>query len=247
MSTFPNPMHEILHAHRSIRRFTDDPLPEADLQAAVSAGQQASTSSAVQAYSMIRVRDADRRRRLAEVAGPQEKVARAPALFVICGDVRRHRLAVERVGGEYHAHLEAFLLTVIDASLFAQNFVVALESMGYGVCYIGGLRNDLAAVDEILKLPDGVYPLYGLCAGRPDEAPSARPRLPVNAVFFDEQYPDDASMLATMDAYDAEYEAYLTKRGGTPRGWSTAMASQFSSPGREGIGAYYRSKGADLH
>jgi hypothetical protein len=49
-----------------------------------------------------------------------------------------------------------------------------------------------------------------------------------------------------MDDYHAAYVAYLAQRGATPRGWSAVMAHQFSTPGRDDIGAYYRSKGADL-
>ena len=54
-----------------------------------------------------------------------------------------------------------------DAALFAQNMVVAFESMGYGTCYIGGLRNDLQALHEVLDTPEGVWPLFGLLKGVP--------------------------------------------------------------------------------
>ncbi len=52
-----------------------------------------------------------------------------------------------------------------------------------------------------------------------------------------------------MDAYDDRFRADLTERGAAPeaaRGWSEAMADKFSRPRREDVGAYYRSKGADL-
>ena len=73
--------------------------------------------------------------------------------------------------------LEAFLVAVVDASLFAQNLCIAFESLGYGICYIGGLRNRLDEVDGLLELPHGVYPLYGLCVGRPAEDPVPRGHL----------------------------------------------------------------------
>ena len=234
--------------HRSIRRFKPDPVPDADIRAAVEAGQAASTSSAVQSYAIIRIRDEAHRARLVELTGPQEKVARCGAFFVVCGDARRHRLVVERAGGSYDTRLEAFLLAVIDATLFAQNLVLAFESMGYGICYIGGLRNDLPSVDALLGLPDGVYPLYGLCVGVPDETPGPRPRLPLDAVLFEDRYPDDDVMLAHLDAYDATYRSYLEERGAAAphRGWTEIMADKFARPVRESVGPYYRQAGADL-
>ncbi len=237
---------ELLNSHRSVRTYTPDPIPEEHILRAVEAGQAASTSSAVQAYCVIRVRDEGERRSLAELAGPQEKVAVAPEFFVICGDTRRHRLMTRRAGLEYSGNLEAFLLAVIDASLFAQNLCVAFESMGYGICYIGGLRNDLARVDEVLEIPEGVYPLYGLCVGVPAEEPSHRPRLPASSVLFDDRYPDDQAMLEEIDRYDEGYSAYRVARGASPGTWSGIMGSKFASPQRGDLGPYYRGKGADL-
>ena len=36
-----------------------------------------------------------------------------------------------------------------------------------GICYIGGLRNDLQAVTELLNIPYRVIPLFGLVVGYP--------------------------------------------------------------------------------
>lgn len=235
-----------LMAHRSIRRYTGEPVADEDIRAAVRAGQMASTSSAVQAYCVIRVRDAAKRRAIAEISGPQEKVATAPEFFVICGDARRHRLACERAGRPYEQRLEGFLIAVIDATLFAQNMAVALESMGYGLCYIGGIRNDLPRVGEVLGLPAGVYPLFGLCVGRPAESPSERPRLPEGGVLFEDAYPDDDELLRQLDEYDAAYRRYLEERGARPKGWSEAMVEKLEHASRVTVGLFYRGQGADL-
>jgi FMN reductase (NADPH) len=213
-----NEIIALMLRHRSIRRYTEDPLPEGDILAAVEAGQAASTSAAVQAYCLIR----------------------------ITGDTRRHRLVARRAGHPYDARLEGFLLAVIDASLFAQNLALAFESQGYGICYIGGLRNSLPEVDALLGLPEGVYPLFGLCVGVPEEDPAGRPRLPLEAVLFEGGYPSDEQILALLEEYDEAYWTYLQRRGAEPQAWTAAMAGKFARPRREGIGAYYRGKGADL-
>lgn len=241
-----NPTIEGLLAHRSVRTFTDDPVPEEHVRAAVEAGQMASTSSAVQAYAMIRVRDAAVRERLVALTGDQTKVARAPAFFVVCGDVRRHRLVCARAGGPYAARLEGFLVAAIDAALFAQNVCVAFESLGYGICYVGGLRNRLDEVDRLLRTPPGVYPLFGLCVGRPAESPERRPRLPVDAVLLDERYPDDATVLAFVDRYDGAYREWLRARGAAPRTWSEGIRAASAAPRRPDLAVHYREKGADL-
>lgn len=237
---------ELLKRHRSIRTFTDDPVPEEDLRRAVEAGQAASTSSAVQAYAVIRVSDPATRAALVPLTGGQEKVASAGAFLVLCGDLRRHRLAAQMHGTRHRDSLETFLVAAIDASLFAQNMAVALESLGYGICYIGALRNDLPEVDRLLGLPEGVLPLYGMCVGVPAEEPAARPRLGVESVLFNDRYPDDQTMIGHLRAYDAAYEQYTIKRGSPPRTWSAAMARLFSDPRRADLATYYTSKGASF-
>ncbi len=236
----------LIRRHRSIRRFAADPLPAAHIREAVEAGQAASTSSAVQAYGLLRVTDQAERETLAELCGGQRHITTCGAFFVVCADTRRHRLLCERAGQSYDARFEAFLKAIIDASLFAQNLVLAFESLGYGICYIGGLRSNLAQVDALLEIPHGVYPLYGLCVGVPDEDPSHRPRLSVESVLFEGRYPDDDTVLACVDEYDERYRAWLEQRGAPVRDWSAIMAGKFAEPARVHVGPYYMGKGAEL-
>ncbi|MFM1832214.1 MAG: oxygen-insensitive nitroreductase [Planctomycetota bacterium] len=237
---------DTLLAHRSIRRFRPDPIPDADVERAIRAGQQAATSSNIQAYCAIRIRERNRLERLIELTGGQGKVAECPLFLAVCGDTRRHRLVAERAGRPHVSNLEAFMLATIDASLFAQNLVVAFEAMGYGTCYIGGLRNDLPRLHELLRTPEGVWPIFGLCVGRPDQEPSSRPRLAPPAVVFDEAYPDDAAMLAQIDEYDARMRAWYEENGIDTADWSARIERHFEERHRTRNAEWYRSAGADF-
>ena len=162
-----NDVLALMAAHRSVRRFLSTPVPDEHIAAAVEAARMASTSSWVQAYHLLQVTRADRRAELASLCGGQAQVAEAGAFFVVSADTRRHRLVAEERGAAYEGNLETFLTVVIDAALFAQNLALAFESQGYGLCMIGGLRNELPEADALLGLPHGVWPLFGLCVGEP--------------------------------------------------------------------------------
>ncbi|MFK7759241.1 MAG: NADPH-dependent oxidoreductase [Phycisphaerales bacterium] len=241
-----NPTIDTMHAHRSIRKFKASDIPTEHITTAMHAGQAAATSSAVQPYCIIHITDSKKRQAIADLAGPQQKVHDCGAFFVICADLRKHMLITERAGNTYTTGLEAFLVGSIDASLFAQNFTLALESMGYGTCYIGGIRNDLPKLNEVLNLPQGVLPLYGLCAGFPDESPNHRPRLAPQAMLFENAYPTDEENLAHIDQYDELYQQYLTDRGASPATWSESIAKKYSYAAREGLADFYVSKSAKL-
>ncbi|MCH2140236.1 MAG: NADPH-dependent oxidoreductase [Phycisphaerales bacterium] len=235
-----------MHAHRSIRQYASGEVPEDDLRTALEAAQCAATSANIQVYSVIHVTEPDVRSRLVELTGGQEKVAESGAFLVVCGDTRRHRILAEQANEPIEESLESFLLCAVDASLFAQNLVLALESLGWGTCYIGGLRNDLAAVNELLNLPQGVYPFYGLCVGEAAEEPWKRPRLPLDAVFFKNAYASDAALLEIMNRYDDDMAAYYEKRGASGRRWIDQMERFFAKPRRTGDRTFYESQGASL-
>jgi nitroreductase len=247
-----NPTVDLLCAHRSVRAFTADPVPTEHLHAAIRAGQMASTSSGVQACSVIEITDPGPRAEIAELAGNQRYVQTAPLFLLFCGDSRRHRLAARAGGGVYDTRLEAFLVAAIDTALFAQNTAVAFESMGYGICFIGGVRNDLPRLDRLLGLPEGVYPFFGMCVGTPDPArPTAtRPRLPIEAVLMRDRYADDETVLGAMHEYDGTYREYLRGRGAPSAqidaSWVARMTELHGAVRRAGLGSYYTGKGARI-
>ena len=106
---------------------------------------------------------------------------------------------------------EQFIIATVDTALYAQNLVVAAESAGLGICYIGALRNDPARVTEILDLPQQVYPVFGMCLGYPDQDPEVKPRLPLSVVLKENGYNTDGEAEA-IAAYDERMRAYYAAR-----------------------------------
>ncbi|WP_067699493.1 NADPH-dependent oxidoreductase [Nocardia jejuensis] len=187
-----NPVLKVLHEHRSVRRYLDTPVSDDTLRLLISAAQSAPTSSNLQVWSVIAVRDPERKARLAELAGGQEHILQAPVLLVFTADFARLRqLAADRnsplEGADY---LESSFVGFVDAALAAQNAVVAAESVGLGTVYIGALRNQPERVAAELNLPQQVFAAFGLVVGHPDPEEKARvkPRLPQAAVFHHETY-----------------------------------------------------------
>ncbi|MFN2114102.1 MAG: NADPH-dependent oxidoreductase [Anaerolineae bacterium] len=239
-----SPTVELMANHRSVRDYEPRKVSRERVEIAVSAAQMASTSSHGQAYSVIRVTDPDVQARIAEISGGQRQVAEAGVLLIVCADVRRHILLCEHEGiGPCHS-LETFLVAVVDAALFAQNMALAFEADGLGICYIGAIRNDLDEIDRLLELPEGVLPLFGMTVGVPRAVPKLKPRLPLDAVLFDDKYPSDDEMLAHVAGYDDEMAAYYEQRGAAGRNWSLGVVRRYRGGVRDDVGTYYERKGA---
>jgi nitroreductase len=181
-----------LLAHRSIRAYRPDRIPEGVLEAIIAAAQSASSSSNLQTWSVVVVEDEARKARLSELAGGQKYVRQAPLFLVWLSDLARAERLAQLAGrpDEGLHFLETFLVSAIDAALAAQNAVVALESLGLGAVYIGAIRNRPDAVAAELDLPPHVAPLFGLCIGYADlDRPTAiKPRLSQDVVVHREAY-----------------------------------------------------------
>ncbi len=240
-----NDLIRLLQQHRSIRKFSDQPLPQASLDALIRAGQAAATSSFIQACTVIQVDDAAKREQLAELAGGQAYVASAARFLVFCADMQRHRLACEMHGADMlSGFTEQFVTATVDVALFAQNVVAAAESLGLGICYIGGLRNDPQAVSELLELPELVYPVFGLCLGTPAQDPEIKPRLPLEVVLKRDRYSDagDAERIAAYDATTRDY--YRSRSGGSKDiDWSGQIATMLQKEARPHMLDFLRRRG----
>ena len=72
-----SPVIEQQLRHRSVRRFLDTPVTDAQLDRIVGAAQRASTSSNLQAWTVIAIRDADRKRRISQAIGDYDALKRS--------------------------------------------------------------------------------------------------------------------------------------------------------------------------
>lgn len=229
---------ETLLNHRSIRKFKEEALTDEQIHTLVRSAQAASTSSFIQAYSIIGVKDIEKKKKLAEVAGNQQYVAENGHLFIFCGDVKRHAIIADMYQESFRDTLEnteTFMVAVIDATLAAQNAVIVAESMGLGVCYIGGLRNNLKAVNDILHIPEQVMPLFGLVVGYPDQNPDPKPRLPLENVYHEEGYQTDTALFkAQLTDYDEMISSYYHERTNGKRSdkWTEQMVQTLKTPRR---------------
>jgi FMN reductase (NADPH) len=178
-----------MHRHGSVRRYKPDPVPPDLVETLVAAAQRASTSSNLQVVSVVAVAEAARRVRLAELCGQQAHIAQAPIFLAWCADLQRlERSCMLRGYTQVTDYVENFLVAALDAGLAAQNAALAAESLGLGICYIGGIRNDTQAVIELLELPRLVFPVVGMTVGWPEVPPVVRPRLAPSAILHWERY-----------------------------------------------------------
>ena len=254
-----NPTLEVIHAHASVRHYTDQPVTDEQIRAIVGAGLRASTSSNLHLASVIVVRDSEHKAALAETCGAQAHIVAAPLFAVWCADRSRLDRACALRGKEQNTeYVEAFLVAAVDAAKMMQTAAIAAESMGLGICYIGAVRNNSARVIELLELPEHVFPVAGMTIGYPAKPPVPRPRLNLDSVLHWERYSaQDRPHLEAYDRQMAETGIYAGREvpdapsagaavAGEPYGWMEHSARRVARPSRTELSAVLTRQGFPL-
>ncbi|PYI50850.1 nitroreductase family protein [Paenibacillus flagellatus] len=203
-----NPVIDQIVRHSSVRGFDPErALPEGLVETMAAAAQSAPTSSNFQSWSVVVVREPERKNKLQELCDNQAFIGQAPLFLVFCADSSRHRYVTEKQGYRFGSdYLELLLVSVIDSALAAQNAALAAESFGLGCCMVGAIRNRAQEVAELLRLPRGVFATTGLAVGYPSRPNSVKPRLPQSVVVHHETYSTER-----MDRGIAEYDERMAR------------------------------------
>jgi len=240
---------ELLKSHSSVRRYKDEPISKEVVEELVGAGQHAASSHFVQSYSVIHVTDTEKRGQLAELSKNRRQFYTAGAVLVFCIDYSRLEHAAKLLNRSIdYSTAENVLVGAIDVGLFAQNVAIAAESKGYGICFIGGVRNAAQEISDILGLPKGVAPMFGMSIGVPNEANEVKPRLPLEAVLHENSY-NVEKYDELIPAYDKTIQAYYASRESNQKDstWSEEMADFLEKPRRAHMKEFMQKRGFEFN
>ncbi|MCM3588940.1 oxygen-insensitive NADPH nitroreductase [Mesobacillus maritimus] len=247
-----NQVIETILDHRSVRSFQDRKLSREQVETIVRSAQSASTSSFIQAYTIIGVTDQEKKDKLAEVVGNQPYVANNGHFFVFCADLNRIAVSAAMENKDVTPALqstEKFMVSLIDAALAAQNAAIAAESMDLGICYIGGIRNQLEDVQQILKTPEYVIPLFGLAVGYPAKINDQKPRLPLEHVYMENEYQQDEDVFKRqLEDYNQIISTYYKERTAGKREdtWTGQMVDMLGQKARMYMKDFVQKQKMDL-
>ncbi len=182
---------QVLLNHRSVRKYTQEPVSDELLNDILMMGCRASTTGNMQVYSIIITRDEEKKKELLPLHFGQRMITGAPVVLTFCADFNRFNkwCSLRRAEPGYDNFL-SFFTAAIDALLVAQTVCIAAEAMGLGICYLGTTTYMAKGISAVLNLPHGVVPVTTVTLGWPAEEPEDVGRLPLEAVVHKEMYKD---------------------------------------------------------
>ena len=242
-------------AHRSHRRYLPKPVSPELVRLLCACALSAPSKSDLQQSDILMVADPTLRSAIAAKIPDNPWIGTAPVFLIFLANGQRLPSISTLRGKPFpNDHLDLFFNAVSNASIVLATFIRAAEAAGLGCCPISAIRDHAAFVSDLLRLPERVIPLAGMCVGWPSERGHISPRLGLDATVHVDRY-NDRDAVADIDAYDRRrnegrppWKQRNPERWGeaTFYGWSEDKARQYAEPLRVDFGAFVRRKGFKL-
>ena len=158
----------------SIRKYSDEPLSDQQIERILEAGRRAPSAKNRQAWRFIVVQDPDMRKSLEEAAFGQEYIAVAPVTIALCTTNIEYKMP----NGQ--------LSYPMDLSFAASFMLLQAEHEGLGACVVTTFREH--EIKSLLSIPYSMRVVMLLVVGQPDESPEPPARHPFKRVVSYEHW-----------------------------------------------------------
>lgn len=159
---------DALRTRRSVRSFTDQPVPKDVVETLIDCGRFAATAINIQPWDFVVVTDEKTRQRIADATDHGKHVAQAPVCVVVFCKSTQYYLE--------------------DGCAATENILVAARAMGLGSCWIAAEKKAYAeSLRTMLGAPDGYKAVSIIAIGYTQEDPHP-PRRPLAEVLHWERF-----------------------------------------------------------
>ncbi|MDA8127009.1 MAG: nitroreductase family protein [Deltaproteobacteria bacterium] len=203
---------KVIQDRRSIREWTEEPVSEEDIQMIMEAGRQAPSGENAQPWRFIIVKDKERRKKLATIAGggsgrrftAEFVTKQMHARFATLQDEEKKKAAFEKLtSGQVSQFSENAPVTIIicgkkdvwdtpyDTSAAIENMLLMIQALGLGACWVIAVSFDVRDEErskELLGVPEGFKVISLVSVGHPVREHRQRPRLPLSQICFSENW-----------------------------------------------------------
>jgi nitroreductase len=164
---------EAIHTRRSIRKYTEKPVPQELIKEMLSAAMSAPSAANAQTWTFIVIDD---RKLLDEVPNfsPYAVMCHgAPLAILVCGDTTQ-----EKVPGFW----------VQDCSAATQNLLLAAHALGLGAVWTGiyPMEDRISGFKNAFGLPEHIIPLGLVVIGYPTQKPEPQNRYKEEKIYHNQ-------------------------------------------------------------
>jgi len=172
---------QVVKDRRSIRKYKDIEIPDADITTMIDAARLAPSTNNSQPWQYLIVKQPETIKLLSLVAGNQRFIADAKA--VIMALANKASSCCPNNTSMWH---------VQDTMIATEHIVLAATALGYGSCWVAMLDSrhteDIKVVKSALHIPDNVDIVALVTLGVPADDPIPSSKNSLNQIAFSEVY-----------------------------------------------------------
>lgn len=159
----------------SVRRFEDRPIAKETIHTILEAGMSGPSCKNARDWQFIVIQDRQTLEQMAQINSPTAGALKHAALgILVLGDLEQ-------------AFASEPDYWIIDASIAAQNMLLAAHALGVGAVWLGTWprKSRVEGLQKLFNLPDSIIPHSLLALGYPAEQPKRRGFYEEGKVHFD--------------------------------------------------------------
>lgn len=145
-----------IQERQSIRKYSDEPIPDADIEEILTTGFSAPSAGNRQPWRVVLVKRQELKEQLVMAAGGQTFIAHAPTVLVVC--------AVPQESAERYGERGRGLYVIQDTAALVENMLLAAHLLGYATCWIGAFNEE--QVVKLLSIPHDIRPVAIIPVGK---------------------------------------------------------------------------------
>ncbi|MCF8008486.1 MAG: nitroreductase family protein [Halanaerobiales bacterium] len=159
----------------SLRRYKDKDIEKNKLDKIINSAMRAPTAGNMMSYSIIVIKDPEKKELLSKTCDNQPFIKKAPVLLIFLADYQRlydyfkicnlKEYCKDNELKFIKPNLASIFLGAGDAFIAAQNAVLAAEALDIGSCYIGDIVENYEIKKDLFDLPKYVLPVAMLSLG----------------------------------------------------------------------------------
>lgn len=167
---------ETIMTRTSVRSFTNRPVSADTIEMLLRAGMAAPTAVNLQPWHFVVINERAKLNELASTSRQSQMWQESTLAIAVCGDMNK---AMEGAGRDFWMQ---------DCSAATENILLAAHALGLGAVWTGcyPIEERVAAVSQVLKLPENIVPLSVIVMGYPNEQPAPKDKWKPENVTYNE-------------------------------------------------------------
>lgn len=166
----------IIFERTSIRKYTNEPVSEEQVELLLKAGMAAPSARNLQPWEFVVIQNKETLNKIAQIGLNANMLSEAPLAIVVCADMNKDFYTTRNIK-----------FWIQDCSAATENIMLQAVELGLGSVWIGTYPKEemVEPVTKLLNLPENIVPFSVISIGYPAEKVQPKDKFDKNKIHYE--------------------------------------------------------------